>query len=283
MKYTGERYQPEIVGKSQAEHYHRYMAVSQFAKSRRVLDIASGEGYGAFLLSMHAEEVVGVDVSREAVEQARSKYNSDRLSFEVGSISSIPMSDSYFDVIVSFETLEHVDGHEQVLSELVRVLKQDGVLIISTPDKRVYSDEVSRQNHYHVKELYYPEFRRLLSTYFKHVEYYGQRFTVGSVIVPFHEAGAAGDRSDQLTLFSGLYDSWHARESGYSYIIAIASNAELKPMTGSIYDYREQMSAMAAGHVASSMKYRVGSMLLSPLYWVRSRINRRRRRNEKQS
>ena len=196
MEFTGERYVPSLRGQIYYEHLHRYAIAARFCAGKRVLDIASGEGYGSALLAQTASEVVGVDVDQRAVDHARHAYYAANLRFMRGSTTEIPLADGAVDVIASFETIEHVGEHERMLDELRRVLVPGGVLIISSPNKLVYSDEPGFENPFHEKELYFSELRDLLVRRFRHVAFYGQRLTASSVVHPL--AGAVSEAAGWL-------------------------------------------------------------------------------------
>src|SRR5215831_8579299 len=121
LEFTGERMVPEQTPPAVFwEHIYRYRFASEFVKGKRVLDIACGEGYGAAaLLKAGAASVVGVDICPETCEHARRKYGIDA---RVGHVHSIPLPSHVIDVIVSFETLEHVDLPGRFLDECCRVL-----------------------------------------------------------------------------------------------------------------------------------------------------------------
>lgn len=188
MEFTGERYVPKVDGEIKYEHLHRYGLCLEFVKSKSVLDIASGEGYGSALLAKVAQSVVGVDISQEAVEYAIIEYsNYENLTFLVGSCESIPLADNSVDVVTSFETIEHHDKHEEMMCEIKRVLKPDGVLIISSPNRLTYSDERNYSNPFHVKELYYDELVTLLKGYFANFQIYGQKIATASFVFPLED------------------------------------------------------------------------------------------------
>ena len=174
-KSTGERL--EFYGYSDVtiEHLHRYAIANDFVKDKVVLDIASGEGYGSYILSKNASKVIGVDIDKDAVIEAQKKYLNDNLNFTVGSADNIPLDSNTIDVVVSFETIEHHDKHDEMLIEIKRVLKHDGILIMSSPDKEYYSDKIGQLNKFHVKELYFKEFKFLINKYFKFSTFYFQK------------------------------------------------------------------------------------------------------------
>lgn len=182
MKSTGERFIPGTNGPIELEHMHRYWLASQFTSGKTVLDIACGEGYGSHILSLNAEQVTGVDISQETIDHASNRYQMDNLVYKVGSCASIPLHDSSIDVVVSFETIEHHEQHDEMMKEIKRVLKPSGLAIVSSPEKYAYSDLRNYQNPFHVKELYKEDFESLLAKYFKHWQLYTQRLTIGSLI-----------------------------------------------------------------------------------------------------
>ena len=183
LEYTGERFLPSESGQIRYEHFHRYALCLPAVAGKSVLDIASGEGYGSALLARVARSVTGVDVDQAAVAHANAQYaGRENLRFLHGSAAAIPLPDQSVEVVTSFETIEHHDQHEEMVSEIKRVLQPGGLLIISSPNKLTYSDIPNYQNPYHVKELYYDEFAALLGRHFAHARYFGQKLAVASFI-----------------------------------------------------------------------------------------------------
>src|SRR5687768_490230 len=130
---TGERMVTSIFNYVAIDHLHRYAVAAQLAKDKDVLDIASGEGYGSNLLSKLSKSVIGVDISSEAVLHAKEKYTNINLEFKEGAADKIPLQDCSVDMVVSFETIEHHDLHDKMLQEIKRVLRPEGMVIISSP------------------------------------------------------------------------------------------------------------------------------------------------------
>ena len=188
--WTGERYVPEIGGSIRLEHVHRYLIARELSPRKRVLDIACGEGYGADMLAAVAAHVVGVDIAADVIATAASKYNRPNLEFRQGACEAIPLPDDSVDVVVSFETLEHIERHEDMLREIRRVLCDAGLLVISSPERHEYSDVIGNRNPFHVKELYRDEFVRLLRSHFQHVAVAGQRVGGGSIVGPLDESAS---------------------------------------------------------------------------------------------
>lgn len=192
LAFTGERFVPGAPGEIWVEHWHRYHFASRFAAGKRVVDAACGEGYGSALLSRVAAHVTGADISREAIAHARSAYaERANLSFVESSCDRLPLEDASIDLFVSFETVEHIGTQEAFIDEIARVLRPDGVLLLSCPNKLEYSDRRHFENEFHVKELYREGLEALLARRFPVTRWYGQRPSFFSVIAaePSSERG----------------------------------------------------------------------------------------------
>lgn len=183
LNFTGERFTPECVREIWYEHWHRYALARRFVAGKRVLDAACGEGYGSALLAQTAAHVTGVDIGAEAVEHARDRYGArENLRFAQGDATALDLPAQSFDVIVSFETLEHLRQHDELLAGFARLLAPGGWLVISSPDKRTYSDLPGFRNEHHVRELYREEFEALLARHFPVARLYGQKLLFQSAI-----------------------------------------------------------------------------------------------------
>ena len=182
LEFTGERFTPECMREIWYEHFHRYVFARELVRGKRVLDAACGEGYGSALLAQAAESVEGVDLSVQAIEHARVLFRSDTLRFKQADCTELPFEEGEFDCVVSFETLEHLEQHEKLLREFRRVLKPEGFLLISTPDKAIYTDRLKNSNEYHLRELYRPEFESLLASEFPAFRLWGQKLLFQSAL-----------------------------------------------------------------------------------------------------
>jgi SAM-dependent methyltransferase len=243
LEWTGERFLPWLREPALAyEHLHRYAYAANLVRGKRVLDLASGEGYGADLLARQASAVIGVDIDPDAVAHAGARYGNRgvNVQFLTAPITNIPIPDDHsFDAAVCFEAIEHIDDHEGLLREVKRLLKPDGLFIVSTPNKIVYRDHAGEQNPFHVRELSFEEFKVLLQKHFRFLRFLGQHIHPQSVIWPIgNETAAHQDftithNGDEFTFISN-------DERIPLYLIALASNDET------------QLSAMASGLVDES-------------------------------
>lgn len=225
MNFTGERFVPALKGQISYEHVHRYAIAARFCAGKRVLDIASGEGYGSALLARSAQQVIGVDNDEEAVEHARRAYYLANVRFVQGSCTNIPLGDGTVDVVASFETIEHTDEHERMLDELRRVLAPGGVLILSSPNKLVYTDRSGLRNPFHRKELYFADLRDLLVRRFAHAAFYGQRLGASSIVHPL--GGGASERATWYSGGAGGLAAGLPELGNPSYFVAVCSDEPL--------------------------------------------------------
>ncbi|VAW35592.1 hypothetical protein MNBD_GAMMA01-528 [hydrothermal vent metagenome] len=185
LEFTGERFTPQCVREIWYEHYHRYAFAKRLVADKNVLDIACGEGYGSDILAQYAKTVVGIDIDDASVTHAKTQYSRNNLTYIAGSCLDIPLDDASINVVVSFETLEHLAQQQEMLAEINRVLTSDGLLIISTPDKKYYSDATGFANEFHVKELYKDEFKQLLDRHWKEQIWYSQALSFNSIMEKF--------------------------------------------------------------------------------------------------
>ncbi|MET4570475.1 glycosyltransferase [Rhodanobacter soli] len=230
MEFTGERYVPTEAGEIRHEHLHRYAWCARLVEGKDVLDIACGEGYGSAMLAHRARSVKGVDIAGDAVAHASATYQGIHgLEFMQGNAAEIPLDDNSVDVVVSFETIEHHDRHREMLSEIRRVLRPDGLLVISSPNRVVYSELAGHHNEFHVKELDFAEFDAVLQEQFDDICYFGQRLAVGSSIFTLQGAGTA-QTVDALTDTGSEVVERAASLADPVYFIAVAGalNAELQ-------------------------------------------------------
>lgn len=241
MKYTGERYIPEKSSFSimALEHWHRYLWAKDFAKNKVVLDIACGEGYGSNLLADKAHKVYSCDVSEETVKWAKQKYARDNIKFEVIGLENLHFEKKFFDLITCFETIEHVDNitQKKAINTFGAILKDDGVLLISTPSTD--STMHCGHNDYHVSEFSFQNFYDELKSCFKYVKIIGQSVYCSSVI---------GDGDGEVLNFSKdeKYNNEPQREK---YLIAICSNTVLNQKLNSVMIDRSLSSFEQFAHI----------------------------------
>jgi len=222
LEFTGERFTPECVREIRYEHFHRYAFARQRVAGRNVLDAACGEGYGSALLAAAAQSVVGVDQSESAIAHARDRYHASNLQFMVANCLELPFENGEFDCIVSFETLEHLEQHEELLTEFRRVLRPDGFLLLSSPDKAVYSDQLKTANEFHPRELYRGELESLLAAHFPAFRLWGQKLLFQSAIWALEEMPGVSLQQEN----GGKVEEFSAPNHNPVYFIAVCAADE---------------------------------------------------------
>jgi 2-polyprenyl-3-methyl-5-hydroxy-6-metoxy-1,4-benzoquinol methylase len=285
LEFTGERFTPECEREIWYEHLHRYALAARWCVNKRTLDAACGEGYGSALLADSAASVEGVDISEQAIAHARHRYgNKQGVGFHVADCTTLPFADNEFDRVVSFETLEHLAEHDQLLAGFKRVLKPDGCLILSSPDKAVYSDGQKTANEFHVKELYREELEALIQRHFPASRLLGQKLM-------FHSAIWSMDSFNKVTLdqvSAGKSGTPRSMTQPAMYFIALcaAEPSMLPDVNGQLwlFDDREESvyqhyhgeikRNMAAGGIIAALEKEIEALKkqstqTSPPWWRR--------------
>jgi len=264
MKFTGERYIPGVEGFIKSEHIHRYFMSMDFVKNKTVLDIACGEGYGSFMISTQAKNVYGVDVDLDTIQNAQIKYQNDNLKFQIGDIMNLTFENNKFDVIICFETIEHVVDYEKSLSELKRVLKKDGILIMSTPNKYVYSDNRNFKNNFHFHEFYLDEYKSWIQSKFDNNIFLMQNPIFGSYIQNL------SDKS--IINYTGNFSTFKILgENDFKYIISISSDSNIKDIPSSHF-FENNINLFIDSQINKSLSYKVGSFILYPFKMLKKWI-----------
>jgi len=196
LEFTGERVVPGLVDPNLFnEHLSRYRFAAHFADAManpRVLDAGCGSGYGTGEFSC-AASVVAMDIAFDAVAHARKEFGRACVEFLRGACESLPFADASFDLVVAFEVIEHLERWPQMLTEARRVLRDNGALLVSTPNKAWYGESRAGAgaNPYHVHEFEYAEFGAALRDVFPHVRIWRQNHSETITFVP-----AADSRGD---------------------------------------------------------------------------------------
>ncbi|HEX2417302.1 MAG TPA: class I SAM-dependent methyltransferase [Micromonosporaceae bacterium] len=179
LPLTGERTTPGVIVENYwfRRHEAAYLAASDWlGRAGRVLEAGLGEGYGAGLLTARGNTVVGVDYDTTATSHARRRYPA--IGVVRGNVVALPFRPASFDAVVSMQVVEHLWDQPRYVAESARVLRPDGVLVLSTPNRLTFSpgyDPASGPpaNPFHTREFSGPELADLLSPRFPDITRYG--------------------------------------------------------------------------------------------------------------
>jgi len=230
LEFNGERYIPGVAGDIAYEHWHRYAFARRFVTGKRVLDAACGEGYGTALLATVAADAIGVDIDGRAIAHGRAAYGGQpRLAYDEGSVTALPLAEATVDVVVSFETIEHLVASDQarMLDEFMRVLAPGGLLVLSSPNKRRYSDEPGYRNPFHQHELYRADLERLLAPRFPHRHWFHQQVVYASALWAEDSGGPAD--CEAWTIRADTIAPMPVPDGVYYVVVAAATAAALPP------------------------------------------------------
>jgi len=249
LRFTGERVTFDTEGQAVYEHLHRYFFAREICRGLDVLDVASGEGYGGAYLAQTARSVVGVDISAESVTHADECYATSNLRYEVGNATSLNFADASFDAVVSFETIEHLDDQKAFLKEIRRVLRPKGLLIVSSPNRDLYSPVDTPPNPFHVRELTRDELLAALGAEFRFCMTFAQRPLTGTLLIA--ESGTEKDHVAHFRTFERRGQAHFESSEGLArplYFLVVASNSSQVPLFSSVY--------IETGDVDASIRYR---------------------------
>jgi SAM-dependent methyltransferase len=220
---------------AQLENLYNRLAGYRFAQryvgAKSVVDVCWEEvGLGAHILAETARSVEGLTNSPGALESASTSYPAPNVSYREASLPELPYPADHLDVAVVFEVIEKLERPEDLMGEIKRVLKQDGLLVISTPDKQTHSTERGHRGPEHRREVYVPEFQELLERHFEHVHVYRQGTVAGSLIFRASEkVDGASVESARSTSTNPLFGP---KPPTTRFVVAVCSDVEVPEQEG---------------------------------------------------
>jgi 2-polyprenyl-3-methyl-5-hydroxy-6-metoxy-1,4-benzoquinol methylase len=178
------------------EHLQRYEEVLKYVKGdEKILDIACGNGFGSDILARNTEGgIVGGDIAQEAIAECQQYWERPNLEFKVLDGTNLPFLNNHFDIVVSFETIEHTTEYRKMVQEFARVLKPTGTAFISTPNFAVNSPTGKVMNPYHTQEFTFEALKTLLEEVFPTVQIYGQEYKRYNIKDLRHHVGYITER-----------------------------------------------------------------------------------------
>ncbi len=285
IEWTGERCvpwtdDPQVV----YEHLHRYYLAAELSPGGEVLDVGSGEGYGSAILARSAKTVIGVDVDPASIEHSRLNHSQENLRFVQASALELEghFPDRSFDLVVCFELIEHVDEQQQLVATMARLLREGGLLLVSTPDRGPYNESRAEANPYHVRELDREELEALLGEHFPNVSLLGQSAATGSYI-GLGPAGAESRQSKDI-IVERQGDEWvKLADADPIYLLAAASRAPLPPLPAASYLLDRNLELARRAASAGALEARVGHLERKVADWRRRSADLQAQRDKVQA
>lgn len=193
-----------------ALHLKRYQFAREYVRGKRVLDMGCGVGYGASYLTESCRQVVAADTDQAALVYAKQNYDApSNINFIQADAMRMGLAESGFDVVCSFEMIEHVPDVNLYLREVKRVLTPGGVFIVSTPQGQRSDSQPANPHHY--REWCASEFKLLLYGSFTNVELFGQSRRETGISLMLKQLDVLKLR---MWLFPTWLTRWAARVSG---------------------------------------------------------------------
>ncbi len=220
-----------VEGQIEFEHFHRYRFARDFCHNLDVLDVTCGDGYGSAILAGVALSVVGVDVDEGAIAHARETYDLKNLRFLRGNATDLPLENASVDVVVSFETIEHIREHAQFVAEIRRVLRPGGWLIVSTAGRSESSDQAAKVSKDNILRLTEEELQSLLRDNFIHFSTIHQQAILRSTIADIECA----DPSLSIEPSNKYHSEASIGLARAHFLLGVASDAELPKISSSPY------------------------------------------------
>ena len=234
IEFTGERVIPGQVDPDLwAEHVSRYAFAVRWASGARVLDLGCGAGYGTAELAGRARSAIGIDLAPAAVSHSKSAYPLPNISFVPASVTAVPFRAGSFDLITAFEVIEHLDDWRALLSEGRRLLRPNGIFLVSTPNKEYYTDSrgASGPNPFHTHEFEFDEFRSVLGEFFPHCTILVQNHLEAFA---FYEQSGSSSSRDTSSI-EGRMDGVRGTPQEAHFFLAVCSLEDKPPMPSFLF------------------------------------------------
>lgn len=234
LKFTGERLIPTLNEGAAFyyEHIARYFLACQYTNYKTILDAGCGTGYGSYLIGKYGQgkQIQAVDLSPQTIAFAKENYGKSNIDFHIDNILRLKtIKDKTIDLAISFEVIEHIAKQNTFLSQIKRVLKNNGIFIVSTPNVLTYP----KGNKYHLKELKPNEFKQLLSKYFKNIIILNQNFFISQEInIPNNKQNDIDLKNNQKFFKQKQINLKQSKKlSTCEYLIALCSDKSIRNPT----------------------------------------------------
>jgi ubiquinone/menaquinone biosynthesis C-methylase UbiE len=246
-------------------HKFAYVQAGKLAKGKKVLDLGCNTGYGSKIISKTASSVVGVDVSKEAITAAQKRYrNSQEIRFKLIDGKQLPFDNNEFDMITSFQVIEHIVDHKIFIGELKRVLSSSGLAVFTTPNAVLRLDPGMRPwNEFHVREFNHSELVCLLKMFFSAIRIYGLCATEEVYAVEAERVRQSREKARQPLDSSSRCESRSLSQMSLDYtrsLIPAFIRTRLRRVRSTFRKQRSVVDAFMAQYGVEDFSYRVDNL-----------------------
>lgn len=172
LRVSKGRIDPE----AKSAHYSRQRSLAAYAftrpyvSGRAVLDAGCGAGHGSAFIAGETKKLVGVDLDLPAVTYSAKSYRLPSLHFLCADLLKLPFPSNTFDIVISFQVVEHLRNLENYFQEVKRVLKQDGTFFLATLNRTETNTGLHPD---HTKEYAPEDFCKMVTSFFPAASFYG--------------------------------------------------------------------------------------------------------------
>lgn len=189
---------------SHRDSLEKLISITSASKKDEVLDVACGSGIVSCEFAKYTSSVTGIDMTQGMLDEAKklqAKQNLKNITWEIGDVENLPYEDNRFSIVISRFGFHHFLNPFKVLSEMKRVCKPDGIVIVvdvTLPDTKIkkYNEMEKNRDCSHVAALSLTEFSNL----FEKVDFKNLKTDLYSMKIELNEQLQASFPSDSIAL-----------------------------------------------------------------------------------
>lgn len=254
-------------------HLKAHEEVAVICRGKIVLDLGCNNGYGTRILASSGRWVVGVDVSEKGIAEARRLANGENLSFICTTGDRLPFDDGEFDIVTSFQVIEHISDYGSYLSEICRVLKPDGIAVFTTPNSRIRLDPGMKPWFpFHIREFSAGDLKDLLRQWFAQVQVRGLFATKELYEIEYNRVQRSRERA-RLRAKALFPPYTELRTKVIDSAKAVLPDALVRSVQGLFRKFAARQGTQTSGRDAQTVFVQAGLFSTSDLYYAHDNLD----------